>query len=1040
MQENEKEGPPPHVVARFEAIGATWLALNECNGTAPKIAMRVYREDYVSAVQRECHAELFGMLESVRVPFAEEWVSLDERTLEMTLVTLDEGDDKKDKKKMAEKRRELDNNLVIVAGYGKRQPFLGLLHHSKESTSNLSTIWRVDDAVADLVSVLGSKSPTVERIRNGQRYARSACNAIVVGYVGDVLAALTSSQLARGDGDGELHLPLLRALSTGQCAHVDWNHVRAERLQHLNPSQFQALDGLTRNIELIRGPPGTGKSTLIDALVGECADDDTAVCVTAVQNRACEALAIKFARSGTPFVAVGTRMSPATAPWTLAAQVERDASVVAAMTLRDARAALLQRVRGRIAERTARFYRPLHPTEASFDSFRSEARERRTRQLMAAPTAAVQATVAYEQWDKDRRRRDLGWDERTTRRELEKVIDQYMRGLDPWRRAAEAIARAVMPEAHAFRNVVQVELDAAEYNLQKRRTVVAERIAESARALLCTTATVGVALRRNADELKPLVSRLHTLVCDEAGTLADRHILPVVSAAPVRRMVLVGDPAQLTCFSYLRGRTPISVMERLIGEGVGTSMLTIQYRMPLSLCSVVSDCFYDGTLETAPRAVADVGTPVIFLSAPGGRAETSDQRKKGSLLNREEAQVIQRELRRIFLKHGDDAEVAVLTTYAAQRNLIQDMLKETGERANVVCITADAAQGQEWDFVIYSHVASDPQRLGFTTNRNRLCVAFSRAKRQLTAIANPCVLARIPELAALRAAAFQDSEEVRRIVQARVDDGQNTIAIAGDAFKVCCVCYDPIGRSVGFLECGAPDTNRTHTMCPSCADGHVRASLEVEGFNGKLHCPCAPETAGGCVAPAFAAADIARVVPEATFEAYHRATVQLEERRVARVLEEDMEKRLLQRIDALVLVGQGGAGGGAGEVPDQRAINQAAAHLIENVLTLRCPHCALAFVDFDACAALRCRCGQRFCALCLEKAANDEQNHAHVVACAWNPSLDRGEASVFVTEDEFKQAQRARQDVLVDQYLFDTFEIGSFQAEAVRAAIMPHWA
>ena len=128
MQEDEK-GPPPHVVARFEAIGATWVALNECHGTAPTVAAAAYREDYVRAVQRECQAELFGMLESMRVPFVEEWLPLNPTTLEMTL-------DDEDREKKNERRRELDNNLVIVTGYDDREPFLGILHHSKESSSN----------------------------------------------------------------------------------------------------------------------------------------------------------------------------------------------------------------------------------------------------------------------------------------------------------------------------------------------------------------------------------------------------------------------------------------------------------------------------------------------------------------------------------------------------------------------------------------------------------------------------------------------------------------------------------------------------------------------------------------------------------------------------------------------------------------------------------------------------------------------------------------------------------------------------------------
>jgi hypothetical protein len=1030
QQQQQQNEPPPHVLARRQALQHACSVLGECRGVAPAVDPARYRTNYLDAVKTECHREIFGMLDTFWDNNPDAWLSINE----VTLRTHEDGIDK-------ETARQLDNNLVVVVGCMDRDPFVGMLHHASNSDKQLAVLrWGGD---CSLSGVLGPGHALIDQIdRTYARPDKAGCYAVVVGYVGDALAALTSAHLPsignnRGPNRDDLlpagyHSPLLQALSTGQRAQVEWRQLDAERLQHLNPSQFQALDGMTRNLELVRGPPGTGKSTLIDAFVKESVGGDTAVCVTAVQNRACEALAIKFARSGTPFIAVGTRLSPATEPWTLERQVARDAAVVEAEAACVARRALLQRVRARIATRTARFYRPYSPTE---DSDRQSARERRARQLVANPNDAIRSTQPYRDWEE--RHSTVGSRQTpAARRDLAGIVDAHMKALDPWRRAAEAIARARMPEAHAFRDAAKAALDAADYALDRARAAAAETITGTARALLCTTATVGVALRRDAAVLAPLIRRLHALVCDEAGTLADRHILPVIGAAPVQRLVLVGDPAQLTCFSTMSrapgAPAPVSAMARIINAGVPAAMLTTQYRMPSSLCSVVSGCFYGGALETARRRVADVATPLVFLGAEAGVAEIPSRSGKGSVLNREEARVAVREIERIRLKHGADAEIAVLATYAAQRNLVQDALERKGGYDSVVCITVDAAQGQEWDFVVYTHVASDPQKLGFTKSPNRLCVALSRAKRQMTVIAHPKAVERIAPLKAFRAAAFRDSEEVRRILQGRAGGGA---VRALDGYKVCCVCYDPIGRSVGFLECGAPDTNNTHAMCPSCADGHVLASVEAEGFNGKLHCPCAPDAAGACLAPPYNAAEVARVVTEATFETYNRATVQLEERRVARILEEDMEERLRKLIDELALAG---GAGGAADAPEQRAINEAAAHLIEKVLTLRCPHCQLAFVDFDACAALRCRCGQRFCALCLEPADSDEANHVHVAGCAWNPHRGRGDAGVFVTADEFEQAHRARQAVLIDEHLVDAFEIGSPQAEAVRAAILPH--
>ena len=48
--------------------------------------------------------------------------------------------------------------------------------------------------------------------------------------------------------------------------------------------------------------------------------------------------------------------------------------------------------------------------------------------------------------------------------------------------------------------------------------------------------------------------------------------------------------------------------------------------------------------------------------------------------------------------------------------------------------------------------------------------------------------------------------------------------------------------------------------------------------------------------------------------------------------------------------------------------------IIDEILTLKCPHCKLAFIDCDACAALTCKCG--------------EDAHKLVANCKDNPSKE----------------------------------------------------
>ena len=82
---------------------------------------------------------------------------------------------------------------------------------------------------------------------------------------------------------------------------------------------------------------------------------------------------------------------------------------------------------------------------------------------------------------------------------------------------------------------------------------------------------------------------------------------------------------------------------------------------------------------------------------------------------------------------------------------------------------------------------------------------------------------------------------------------------------------------------------------------------------------------------------------------------------------------------------------------EQREVHAARVHLIEDVLTLKCPRCGQAFLDFDGCFALTCsRCGCGFCGWCLHDCGDDA--HRHVANCAFN--LAGGE--VYSTQEKFR--------------------------------------
>ncbi|KAJ1407003.1 hypothetical protein B484DRAFT_206924 [Ochromonadaceae sp. CCMP2298] len=85
-------------------------------------------------------------------------------------------------------------------------------------------------------------------------------------------------------------------------------------------------------------------------------------------------------------------------------------------------------------------------------------------------------------------------------------------------------------------------------------------------------------------------------------------------------------------------------------------------------------------------------------------------------------------------------------------------------------------------------------------------------------------------------------------------------------------------------------------------------------------------------------------------------------------------------------------------------------HIVEEILTLKCPRCRKAFVDFEACFALSCSddrghgCGSFFCAFRLAL-CRSEDAHQHVAQCPHNTNEG---GDVWGPIGNFEEAQRLR--------------------------------
>jgi len=118
---------------------------------------------------------------------------------------------------------------------------------------------------------------------------------------------------------------------------------------------------------------------------------------------------------------------------------------------------------------------------------------------------------------------------------------------------------------------------------------------------------------------------------------------------------------------------------------------------------------------------------------------------------------------------------------------------------------------------------------------------------------------------------------------------------------------------------------------------------------------------------------------------------------------------------------------------EERKINDARKTITEDILTLKCPSCKTAFVDFDGCFALSCKsCPCRFCAGCLAPAKDGQECHRHVSAC--EVCRKAGVKGYFGTFPQFEQIHKTRRCKLLKEFLErpDMRELAGKVVEAMR--------
>lgn len=98
-------------------------------------------------------------------------------------------------------------------------------------------------------------------------------------------------------------------------------------------------------------------------------------------------------------------------------------------------------------------------------------------------------------------------------------------------------------------------------------------------------------------------------------------------------------------------------------------------------------------------------------------------------------------VRRLLAAGLAPEDVAVITPYAAQVKLLKQLLSDDGVEVKSV----DGFQGREKEAVVFSAVRANARGgVGFLSDKRRLNVALTRAKRGLVVVGNAATLRRDP--------------------------------------------------------------------------------------------------------------------------------------------------------------------------------------------------------------------------------------------------------------------------------------------------------
>ena len=232
------------------------------------------------------------------------------------------------------------------------------------------------------------------------------------------------------------------------------------------------------------------------------------------------------------------------------------------------------------------------------------------------------------------------------------------------------------------------------------------------------------------------------VVVEEAAEVLESHILSCLSSG-AQQLVLIGDHKQLrpkpTTYELVKDyNMALSLFERLVNNDFPHVTLQKQHRMRPEISKLlyphIYDCLDDSDSVKEYPDISGVGKNLFFIS----HEALEDHRGPEDLSHSNQFEVdFVVALCRYLLKQGYDCKmITILTMYKGQLVKFRDkMPKQEFEGVRVAAV--DDFQGEENYIVLLSLVRSNrAENVGFLHEKNRACVALSRAKWGLYVIGN----------------------------------------------------------------------------------------------------------------------------------------------------------------------------------------------------------------------------------------------------------------------------------------------------------------